>query len=141
MVINSLSPSAPGTQRDIKEVTYRTHLDVQLKQEFPENVSSSSSMLPNKRWFLEEEENKTQKKKETEYAIKREHIFDKHTAKERDRQTDVCWSAALWIYTPVDVKLYVDCIINDRKRKAVWNIFPVITLNINQQKHLHKISH
>ena len=49
MAINSLPLLAPGTQRDIKEVTYRTHLDAQLKQEFLENVSSSNSLLTNKR--------------------------------------------------------------------------------------------
>jgi len=35
------------------------------------------------------------KREETEYAIKTEHIFDKHTAKEKDRQTELCRSAAL----------------------------------------------
>jgi hypothetical protein len=36
---------------------------------------------------------KTCIKKETEYAIKLEHISDKHTA--NNRQTEVWWSAAL----------------------------------------------
>ena len=34
-------------------------------------------------------------KRETEYVIKTEHISDKHTAKEKNRLTEVCWSAAL----------------------------------------------
>jgi hypothetical protein len=40
MAINSLPVLAPGMQRDIKEVMYRTQLEAQLKQEFLENVSS-----------------------------------------------------------------------------------------------------
>jgi hypothetical protein len=38
MAINSLPLLAPGMRRDIMEVTYGTHLEAKLKQEFLENV-------------------------------------------------------------------------------------------------------
>jgi hypothetical protein len=100
IAINSLPLFAPGTQRDIKEVTYRTHLDALLKQEFLENVSSSSSLLTKKTASYGIRRIKCKKKvlyikKVNLISHKNRTHFCKHTTKENSRQTEVCWSAAL----------------------------------------------
>ena len=101
MTINSLPLPAPGTQRDMTEVTYRTHLDAQLKQEFLENVSFSSSMLPNKRRFLEEEENKRQKKKRRNRIRhkNRTHFWQTHSKGERQANGIVSERGPMNIHT------------------------------------------